>query len=396
MTNMDEKGFKKFLERSGLAPITIRIYPYHVKKFEDWLFEYHGKRLEKANESDIKLWTSYIQKKEKRIGTLFYALKKYYIYKRNDDMVKTIKEIISKIPTPKSTLQRLIRWTDFRKVMSKAERICLSDRNRALLELLWSEMNCKEILSLRGCDIDFKKRLITSLISGKTHHVTQEAWDALEKYIPIQDRDNGKLLFSINRRRLLQITEQYFKSVKQMPKSLMLSCRDDLISAGKTVRFVTESEKKTSIKEDQIEKSSIKKNLLDELVQEIKRFGTRTEIQERIKKIRGEKEFQTLFEGYLLATFPDQRIIRESPFKGWKTAQSKIDFVVGKDQRIPIEVKLARKEIADHLREGPGQVKEFLEYSGTRKGILVIADKERDPERQKHNGLQGSVYIIVI
>jgi len=67
-------------------------------------------------------------------------------------------------------------------------------------------------------------------------------------------------------------------------------------------------------------------------------FGTRAEIQEQIKKIKNEKEFQTLLEGYLLATFPDQRIIREFGFKGWKIADSQIDFVVGKDQRIPIEV----------------------------------------------------------
>lgn len=393
--NMDEKEFEKFLERSGLAPNTIRLYVTSVKKFEKWLFEHQGKRLEDANESDIKNWKSYLQK-EKRFATYFYGLKKYYLYQRNDDMVKTIKEILSKLRPPKSTLQRLIRWTDFRKVMSKAERIRISDRDRALLNLLWSEMNSKEILDLRACDIDFEKRLITSRISGKTHHVTQEAWDALEKYIPIQDRDNGKLLFSINRRRLQQITEQYFKSVKQTPKSLMSSCRDDLISAGKTIRFATESEKKPRVKEGQIEKSSIKKNLFDKLVQEIKRFGARIEIQERIKKIKGEEEFQTLLEGYLLATFPEQRIICEFPFKGWKTGDSKIDFVVGKDQRVPIEVKLAQKEIGDHLRKGIGQVNEFLKYSGTRKGILVIRDQERDPERQKHSGMQDSVYIIVI
>ena len=393
--NMDEKGFKTSMERSGLAKRTMIKYVLSVNMFNDWLFKHQGKRFENANESDIKLWASYMQKKEKRITGYFYGLKKYYQYKRNGDMVKTINEIISKLPLPKSTLKPLIRWPDFRELMSKAERISISDRNRALLELLWSEMNSNEILDLCACDINFEKRLITSRISGKTHHVTQEAWDALDKHIPIQDRDNGKPLFSINRRQFWQITKKYSKSVLT-PKSFMSSCRDDLISAGKTIRFVTESEKKTREKEGKIEKSSIKKNLFDELVQEIKRFGARTEIQERIKKIRGEKEFQTLFEGYLLATFSDQRIIRESQFKGWKTGPSYIDFVVGKDQRIPIEVKLAQKDIGDHLRKGPGQVKEFLKYSGTRKGILVIVDQERDPERQKHSGMQDSVYIIVI
>ena len=67
-----------------------------------------------------------------------------------------------------------------------------------------------------------------------------------------------------------------------------------------------------------------------------------------------------------------------------------------KDQRIPIEVKLTQKDIGEHLREGPGQVKEFLKYSGTRKEILVIGDQERDPERQKYGMMQDRVYIVVI
>jgi len=113
-------------------------------------------------------------------------------------------------------------------------------------------------------------------------------------------------------------------------------------------------------------------------------------------KIKNEKEFQTLLEGYLLATFPDQRITRKFGFKGWKIADSKINFAVEKDQRIPIEAKLAQKDTGEHLREGPEQVKQFLKYSGTRKGILVIGNQERNPERQKHSGMQDRVHIIII
>lgn len=67
-----------------------------------------------------------------------------------------------------------------------------------------------------------------------------------------------------------------------------------------------------------------------------------------------------------------------------------------KDQRIPIEAKLAQKHTGEHLREELGQVKEFLKSSRTRKGILVTGDQERDPERQKHGGMQDRVYIVVI
>jgi hypothetical protein len=77
-------------------------------------------------------------------------------------------------------------------------------------------------------------------------------------------------------------------------------------------------------------------------------------------------------------------------------ARAIIDFAIGRDQKIPIEVKLAEKKIRDHIGKGFGQVKEFLESYRSDKGILVIGDKERDPERRKHSGAQDGVYIIVI
>ena len=389
------KNFERYLERQRpFKPSSIKTYIYHVKMFSTWLFESQGKMLKNANEDDIKLWFLDISNKRKSIHGIFIGLKHYYEHKANHNMVKTIEEIQSKIPRKKSTLKPLIRWSDFRKVMSKAEKTPIHVRNRALLELLWSEMHFKEILGLRECDINFEKKLITIGIKKKTYHVTQEAWYALEEYIPNHDMNNAQQLFSIDTNQLQKITKNYFSDI-QTPKELMYSCIADLTSAGKTIRFVMESEKKTSEKENQIEKASIKKSLFDELVQEIKRFGARTEIQERIKKIKGEKEFQKLFEWYLFGAFPDQIIYREPRFSGWKKNESHIDFAVGKD-KIPIEVKIARKDRPDPKREGIGQVVEFLEHSRNRKGILLIVDQERDPERHKHDGLEGSVYVIVI
>lgn len=88
--------------------------------------------------------------------------------------------------------------------------------------------------------------------------------------------------------------------------------------------------------------------------------------------------------------------LRNQYFRNVDSPQAKIDFVVGKDERIPVEVKLAKEKMRPHLGTGSAQVKEFLRYSGTRKGILVIGDQERDPERQKYGGMQDRVYIVVI
>ncbi len=393
---MDEKAFKKFLKRNHLAPKTIGDYVYFVKKIEKWLLTYQGKKkLEDANESDIRNWKSYVQK-EKGITTYFYGIREYYRYKRNDVMVNTINEILSELPRPPPTPQRSFRWTDFKEVMSKAEGIGISDRDRALLNLLWSEMNSSTILGLFISDIDFEKRLIASLKSEETYNVTQEAWDAMEKYVPIEDRSKKRPLFTINPRRLQQITKKYFESVKQTPKSLMLSCQENLIDAGKTLRFVTEPDKRLTSREEQeqIEKSRTGRGLFNKLVQEIKNFRSR--VHNKFSKIKDEEEFQTLLEGYLLATFPDEIITPEFRFKGYEITDSIIDLAVGKDPKIPIEVKLAKKKMKPYLREGIGQVTEFLKYSESKKGILVIGDQKRDPERRKLSGMQDNVYIIVI
>lgn len=391
---MNEREFKKFL--GDLASNTIRHYVISVKKFEKWLFKYQAKkRLEEANEADIRNWRTYLQK-EKRIATYFYGIKKYYLYTRNSEMVNAIDETLKKL-RPSRPRRGLISWVDFTKMMSKAEESGIKTRDYALLNLLWSEIPSKEILRLYISDIDFEKRLITSpKDKRKIYRVTRKAWDTLQKYVQTEDRGKRTLLFPKIRsnRSVQKIAKKYFESVRQTPKSLMLSCREDLIDAGKTVRFVTESKKKLSSKEK--EQARIARNLFDKLAQEIKEFGNR--VHERIEQIKDEEELRRLLEGYLLATFPNEIITREFHFKAVEDTDSIIDFAVGKHRKIPIEVKLARKKrrIEPYWREGLGQVSEFLKRSGSKKGILVIGDQNRDPERQKLSGTQDNIHIIII
>ena len=66
VTNLNENGFKRFLESRRLLPTTIEQYIISVNMFNEWLVKEQGKRLKNANESDIKLWTPHIQKKTKK------------------------------------------------------------------------------------------------------------------------------------------------------------------------------------------------------------------------------------------------------------------------------------------------------------------------------------------
>jgi len=72
---------------------------------------------------------------------------------------------------------------------------------------------------------------------------------------------------------------------------------------------------------------------------------------------------------------------------------------VGYDRRIPVEVKFAKKDIGKPWRDGHGQVEEFLRRKSkmdAQRGILVIADQERDPDRQKFTKMEDNIYTIVI
>lgn len=390
---MDENGFRKFL-KDRYKEATIRMYFESVRDFEGWLFKHQRKKdIEDANESDIRSWAANIQKKVPRCQPYFYGVKTYYRYKR-DPRENLIIQLLSRlIPLPRT--QRIpFHWIDFEMVMSKAEGTSIKDEHRALLNLLWSEMKSEEIINLNISDIDFQNRLIASPRSGNKFHVTPRTWDALEKYIPSGKRDRSERLFSIGLRNLQIITNKYFGSVGQTPNSLRKSCQLDFIEAGKQERF------RLTTQPDKISSPTVKlepkTNLFDNLIQEIKNFGNR--VHYRIGQIEDEAVFNRLLEGYLLAAFPDETITPEFHFRGIGIRESIIDFAIGRGQKIPIEVKLTEEKIRDDIGKGSGQVKEFLEHvvSASNKGILVVVDEKRDPDRLKLGRIEGSVHIIII
>jgi len=397
---MDEKGFRKFLERNKLSVKTIRNYVTSVKEFESWLAEDQGvKRIEDANKGDFNRWASYLYDKGKANSTVltyFQGIKQYYRSKRKDKMVKTIDEIKSKLRRPQPALH-LLGWNDFKDVLEKAEEKGVSKEKLALLNLLWSEMPSEDILDLYISDIDFEKSLISPIgVRGKrkVYRVTWKAWGALQKYVPIEDRGKKEKLFTINIRSVQKLTEEL---VRQTPKGLKKSCERDFVDAGKKVRFDYGEDKKPSLKEEKEpeEKLPIEENLFDRLDQEIRKFGGLKWIRYQIPKIKDHKELQRLLEGYLLATFPDEVITHEFHFKGYEKKNSIIDITIG-DPMIPIEVKLAKKKMRDYIGKGSEQVKEFLKSSGSKRGILVIGDKKREPKRLRLSEIRNGVCIIVI
>lgn len=238
MKDVDEEEFREFLRKRKLSEKTVKAYVSYVKKLKEYLLKYkRGKGLEEANPRDIKDFALWGGKELKfSINPYLYGIKKYYEYKSDKVMCNAIEEIPRHKP-PESRARDLITWRHFEECMENAEKIGITDRNRAILNLLWSEMDSNEILGLYISDIDFKNKIITSRTSGSNFYVTKKAWDALEKYVQIEEIGKRKLLFSLCERRLQQITKKYFESVGQTPKKLRLSCEKDLIEAGRKSRF---------------------------------------------------------------------------------------------------------------------------------------------------------------
>lgn len=388
---MDEKDFRNFMIDSKKS--TRDLYVKSVKDFEGWLSQ-QGKRLEDAKPSDIRQWVDSLSKG--KASPYLSGLRKFYISKPSNEMMETIKIIRTKIRSSQPK-HHLFLWEDFRERIEKAEKNGASSEKLVLLNLLWSEMKPKEILRLQKLDIDFAERLITSRASRKQYRVTKEAWDALERCIPVEDRDKGEKLFPHVRanRTIEKIAHDY---LKQTPLSLRKSCEEDWASLGKKERFDyarTEEKAGSKTKRKPKKRMRVKGKLFNRLVQEIQNFGKRA--HSRIAKLNEEQELQRLLEGYFLATFPDEAIIPEFQFIGYENRQSRIDFVVGRKQKIPVEVKLAKGKIRDSLK-GFEQVNEFLKSSSDsyRKGVLVIGDPKHDIKRQEHNGLRDNVRIIVI
>ncbi len=393
---MDENGFRKFLEEKKFRGSTPRTYFGGARQFEKWLFKNTRKEsIEYADESDIRGWVALIKKEHPTAPTnSIQGLRLYYQFKR-DPKEEIVKKILGEIPSPQRTGPCTIRWAEFERIMSEVETKRISSKNLVFLNLLWSEMKTEKILKLYVSDIDFEKRLINSS-TGETFGATWKAWGALEKYITKDRRGKMEPLFKTKPRNNQIIAKKYLGMYGLTPNKIWKCCKCDLVDAGRTTRFFSEPNtaplSKTGNK--YTEESTSSKDLFDRLVEEITNFGNR--MHERISQVKNEEEFKRILEGYLLATFPDELVTPEFPFKGFGKADSKIDFTIGRDSKIPIEVKLAEKKISEHIREGSGQVNEFLKYYGSSKGILAIGDKERDPERRKHTGMQDNVCIIVI
>lgn len=389
---MDKEGFKKFLmaKRDTPSTSTINGYVKAVGGFEKWLFSRWKKRLDEANESDLRGY-----KKLTRNPVYAYGVRAYYNYLGNrPEMVQTIdSEIIPNLRKSRSK-PRPLRWSRYETILKKAEEEGVSQEKLTLLNLLWSEMKPEEILQLRKSDVDFERLLITSRTDGEKYRVTQKAWNALRQYTrDVSERTN---MFTMGIRNLQKLTQ---KRVERTPTMIRKSCKDDLFDEGREARFAHRPDEKTILTEEKEveEKSLVKENLFDSLIKEIRKFGQSKWIHYEIAKMNKEEELHRVLEGYLLATFPDELIAHEFRFKGYEKKDSIIDITVG-DPKIPVEVKLARThvKIRDYIGNGSEKVKEFLKSSGSRKGILVIGDKERDPERRKFIGMNDGVYTIVI
>jgi len=241
--NMDEKGFKTSLQNS-LKYRTIRNYIISVKKFEEWLFEYR-KKLGEAGKGDFKRYAMHLLDEKKAIGTVhtyFFGIERYYRWWRKEEKAKAIEEIRRELPRPQQR-PYLLSWNDFKYMVDKTKENGVPKEKRVLLNLLWSEMTPREIVGLHKSDIDFKKRLI-SIPGGKTYRVTQQAWDALQEFVP----NRGDKIFTRGIRSLEMLSKKF---MTQTPKQLRKSCERDLLDTGKKVRFVYESDKTTSLKEEE-------------------------------------------------------------------------------------------------------------------------------------------------
>lgn len=115
---MDEKGFRKFLERGDKDETTIRFYIGAVKKFKKWLKAIQYKRLIDADEHDIRSWTGCITQ-----ANYLHGLKQYYTYKPQKDkpLIATIDKMIPKLIQRPRTSRDSFGWIDFRRIMSIAE-----------------------------------------------------------------------------------------------------------------------------------------------------------------------------------------------------------------------------------------------------------------------------------
>jgi len=380
---MDKEKFKKFLETKGNK--SFDDYVKTVRGFEKWLGRNWNKSLDEANESDLLEY----KKKLTRNSLYAYGVRAYYNCLHRDEMVQTIdREIIPDLLKSRAK-SALLRWSRYDDKLEKAK---VSKEKLTLLYLLWSEMKPNEIRRLWKSDVDFERLIITSRSSEKEYRVTQKAWNALRQYT--RGVSERKELFAMGIRNLQKLTK---KHVDRTPTVIQKSCKADLFDEGREARFAHRPDEKTILTEEKEveEKSLVKENLFNSLVKEIRKFGESKSFHHLIAKMNEEEELHRLLEGYLLAAFSDEIVTHEFPFKGFGPGESRMDITVG-DPKIPIEVKLKTNSIGKYLKDGYSEVRAFLKSSRSRKGILVIGDKERDPANRKFNRMHDGVHTIVI
>jgi integrase len=285
VTNMDENGFRGFLQERKYSDKTIKAYLSYVKTLERYLLKRKGrKRLENATPRDIKDFFWWGRKELKSVAPYLAGIYIYYEYVPRKRLRDTIKGISRDKPAKSN--KEPISWGAFSRGLKNAEKIGISDRDRALLNLLWSEMDSGEILQLKIFDIDFRNKVITSRVNRTTFHVTPETWYALGKYLSTKDWDKDDRLFPIGERRLQQIAKRYLEDVGQTPVKLRLSCKEDLIKQGREIRFLKCKREKTIISLDKDDLTWV-----DELIEK-KRFRNRNDVVEyALEQMRESQRF---------------------------------------------------------------------------------------------------------
>jgi site-specific recombinase XerD len=282
---MDEVEFRKFLKDGGMSENTVKAYISHMNKFE-WYLRARGNELEEANRGDIKDFARWGVREFKRtctINSYLYGIQKYYEFKEKDKMVETIKKLPRyKRPKSKARLD-LLNWDDFQKFMKGVEKNGISNRDRALLNLLWSRMSAKEILQLKISNLNFEECHI--ILRSGTRYVSERAWVALEQYVPIEERGKKKRLFRIGARAMSMrtfhhITQRYFGKIGQTAFKLRLGFEKEIMEEGEKraydmFRVIQEkthkSEADISVPKKKKERLFIPTEVLENIPQEVRK-----------------------------------------------------------------------------------------------------------------------------
>ncbi len=389
-----EKNLRRFtdsLDYKHRKLSTIRQYRDNVNALNDWL-QNRNKTIETADEGDLRDWAQI-----KKNKTLYYSVLEYFKFYNLQNQEKIISQIIKEAPKQVKESQAIvIRWWQFKDYVSEIEKNHKNKQHLAFLNLLWSEIKLKDIINLRKLNIDFQTQTIH--LNNNDYYITSDAWAALEKFVRPEERGKNELLFKgiKSMRYAHSLIKQYLGDHKLLAKEIRNGCERELKTKGRATMFVTPESNKALIEKKQIKEEKTNFIVSDEpfdcIVHQIFEFGKK--INWRIGMIKEEGELQRLLEGYLNAVLPEP-IIPEYAFEGYKE-NSRIDFTIGKEQ-IPLEVKLCgNKPIGDYIREGSSQVKEFIRFHNSSKGILVVGDTHRILKNKKHNGLHDNIQIIVI